>query len=111
MLSTIQDMKFFLRKGYGESTAFAGATGEIKTQGLYQRNGAAPAGWLITNIMMIRAHKQKDHRVHLVNPTTKDKLHAVGMIYMDDTNIEHFDMRQVKTVAEAHSNFQESIVN
>jgi hypothetical protein len=58
MLSTIQDMKFFLRMGYGDSMAFAGATGEIKKQGLCQRNGAAPVGWLLMIIMMIRAHKR-----------------------------------------------------
>jgi hypothetical protein len=111
MFHTIQDMKFFLGTGYGNSTAFAGATGEIKTQGLCQGNSAAPAGWLIMNIMMIRAHKRKNHGVHLVGPITKDNLHVVGTTYVDDTNIEHFDTHQVKTVVEAHLNFQESIVN
>jgi hypothetical protein len=50
MLSTIQDMKFFLRTGYGNSTEFDSATGDIKMQGLCQGNGAVPAGWLTTNI-------------------------------------------------------------
>jgi hypothetical protein len=80
-------------------------------QGLCQGNSAAPVGRLITNIVMIRAHKQKDHRVNLVDPITKDNLYVVGTIYIDDTDIENFDMHQVETVAEAHSNFQESIVN
>ncbi len=44
MLSIIQDMKFFLRTGYGDSKDYAGLTGEVKTQGLCQGNGAAPAG-------------------------------------------------------------------
>ena len=34
MLSTIQDMKFFLRTGYGDSKEFASAMGDIKTQGM-----------------------------------------------------------------------------
>jgi hypothetical protein len=111
MLSTIKEMKFFLWTRYDDSTAFAGVTGEIKTQGLCQGNGAAPSGWLTTNNMMIRAHKQKDHGVHLVNPITKYHLHIIGTICVDDINLEHFDMCQVETVAKAHSNFQKSIVN
>ncbi len=47
----------------------------------------------------------------MVDPITKDNLHVVGTIYVDDTYFEHFDMRQVETVAEVHCNFQESIVN
>jgi hypothetical protein len=80
MLSTIQDIKFFLRTEYGNSTAFGGATGEIKMQGLCQGNGTALACWLITYIMMIRAHKRKDHGVHFVNLITKDNLHVIGTI-------------------------------
>ncbi len=61
--------------------------------------------------MMIMAHKWKDHGVHPVDPITKDTLHVIGTIYVDITDVEHFDMHQVETVVEAHSNFQESIVN
>jgi hypothetical protein len=42
IFTTIQNMKFFLRTGYGDSTEFASATGDIKTQGKCQGNGAAP---------------------------------------------------------------------
>ena len=57
MLSMIQDMKFHLRTGFGDSKVHAGATGGVKTQGLCQGNGAAPAGWTVTSIAMIRAYK------------------------------------------------------
>jgi hypothetical protein len=87
MLTTIQDMKFFLRTGFGDSTAFAGTTGEVEAQGLCQGNGAAPAGWLTTNITMIRAPKRKDHGVHLINPITDGHLHVVGTTYVDDTDL------------------------
>jgi hypothetical protein len=111
MLSTIQDMKFFLRMGYGDSTVFAGATGDIKMQGLCQGNSAALAGWLTTNITMIRAHKRNDHGVHLSKPITEGNTHVVGTIYVDDTNLEHFDTRRTETVEEAHTKFQESLTN
>jgi len=44
MLSTIQDMKFFLRTGFGDSTVYAGSANGKKTHGLCQGNGAALAG-------------------------------------------------------------------
>ena len=44
MLSTIQDMCFFLRTGFGDSTAYAGLSGGKKTQGMCQGNKAVPAG-------------------------------------------------------------------
>jgi hypothetical protein len=111
MLSTIQDMIFFLQMGFGDSKAFAGTTGEVKMQSLCQGNGAALAGWLTTNITMIRAHKRNDHSVHLINPITDRHLHVVGTIYVGDTNLKHFDMCTVKNVEDAHANYQESIRN
>jgi hypothetical protein len=42
--SSVQDMKFFLRMGFGDSKKFASTRGSIKTQGMCQGNGAALAG-------------------------------------------------------------------
>jgi hypothetical protein len=55
MLSTIQDMKFSLRTGYGDSAGYAGGADNtsvdpIKTQGMCQGNGASPAAWTVTRI-------------------------------------------------------------
>jgi hypothetical protein len=60
---------------------------------------------------MIKAHKRKDHSVHLINPITDRHLHVVGTIYVDDTDLNHFDMCTVETMKGAHANFQESIRN
>ncbi len=111
MLTTIQDMKFYLCTGFGDSKEFARLTGGIKIQGLRQGNGAAQAGWTMTNITMIKAHKQKDHGVHLINPISKGGLHVISTIFVDNTDLEHFDMRQNKTAEEAHEKFQENITN
>jgi hypothetical protein len=43
MCSTIQNMQFFLCMGFGNSAESAGATGNVKTQGMCQGNGAASA--------------------------------------------------------------------
>ncbi len=61
MFKTIQEMKFFLRMAYGDSTNFAGSTIEIKTQGLGQGNGASLAGWCVISIMILRAHGKNGH--------------------------------------------------
>jgi hypothetical protein len=60
ILRTIQDMKFYLRTGYGDSTGYAGGSNDPsgvtrKTQGMCQGNGAAPAAWSVMSIPMIAA--------------------------------------------------------
>jgi hypothetical protein len=67
LLSTIQDMMFFLRTGFGDSMDYAGSTGGKKTQGMCQGNGATLAGWTVTSIAIIWAHKRKGHCVHLTD--------------------------------------------
>ena len=98
MLTTIQEIKFFHRTGYGDSTDYVGSTGEKRTQGLCQGNGAAPAGWTVTTIPMILAHKCKRHGVHLIGPISRKILHVVGSLYVDNTDLEHFTMRQEEEV-------------
>ena len=73
MLTTIQNMKSFLRTGYGDSTNYAGGESEevidpVKTQGMCQGNTAAPAAWTVTSIPMIAAHKRKEHGAHFMPP-------------------------------------------
>jgi hypothetical protein len=86
MLTTIQDIKFYLHTGFGDSKEFARLMGGIKTQGLCQGNGVAPAGWTTTNITMIKAHKQKDHGAHLINPISEGGHHVIGTIFVHDTD-------------------------
>jgi hypothetical protein len=49
MLGAIENMIFFLRTGFGDSTLFAGGGISIKLQGLCQGNKALPAGWAEQN--------------------------------------------------------------
>ncbi len=86
MLTMIQDMKFFLRTGFGDSKDYPGSTGGKKTQGMCQGNGASPAAWTVTSTAMINAHKQKGHGIHLLCPITKKPLHLVGTLFVDDTD-------------------------
>jgi hypothetical protein len=77
MLTTIQNMKFFLRTGYGDSEGYAGGDHDdnkdpIKMQGMCQGNGASPAVWTVTSIPMIAMHKRKGHGAHLVAKNVGD---------------------------------------
>ncbi len=66
MLLMIQRMRFYLRTGYRDSENYAGGdhaeeADPIRTQGICQGNGAAPAAWLVKSIPMIRAQQRKGH--------------------------------------------------
>jgi hypothetical protein len=104
-------MRFYLRTGFGDSIAYASSMRGKKTQGMCQGNGAAPAGWTVTSITMIEAHKRKGHGVHLKCPITAKHIHLVGTLFVDDTDLEHFNMKKIETVTEAHEALQRSIHN
>ena len=116
MLSTIQNMAFYLRTGYGDSTNFAGgytdnSTESIKFQGMCQGNGASPAAWAVTTIPMISAHKKKGHGAHFISPITKLIIHLIGGLFVDDTDLMHLNMRILENIISAHSNLQEAVIN
>ena len=111
MLTTIQEMKFFLRTGFGDSTDFANSKLEIKTQGLCQGYGTSPAGWAVVSICIINAHKRKGHGAHFICPITKLTSHIAGVIYIDDTDLIHFRMDEDQGKEDAFYHLQEAITN
>ncbi len=115
MLSTIQEMKFFLRTGYGDSKDFVGGQqqelDDKKTQGTMQGNTGGPPCWTVTTIPMIKAHKKKVHGAHLRAIASNEDLHIAGSLFVDDTDLKHLEMRRNETSAEAHDCFQQSITN
>ncbi len=111
MCSMIQNMKFSLRTGFGDSTDVVGATGDIKTQGMCQGNGAAGTSWMVTSVTMINAHKKKGHSVRLITPITKKKLHLAGLLFVDDTDLKHLNTTKTKTTTEALAALQGAVMN
>jgi hypothetical protein len=104
----MQNMKFFLRTGYGDSANYAGGESNdvedpVKTQGMCQGNGAAPAAWMVTSIPMIAAHKCKGHGALFIAPILDITGHIVGGLFVDDTGLVHADMQAVETILEEHS--------
>jgi hypothetical protein len=111
MLSTIENMKFFLRTGFGNLTKFAGGRIPIKTQGLTQGNGASPAGWTVISIIILNAHGKKGHGAKFVCLITKLSSHLSVILYVDDTDLLHINLEKDKLVAQVHELIQASIEN
>eukprot|EP00956_Cyclotella_meneghiniana_P010715 scaffold14988_cov36-Cyclotella_meneghiniana.AAC.2 len=109
MLTAIQEMKFFLRTAFGDSDKSVGAKVHLKTQGLMQGNGAAPAGWAVVSITIIQAHKEEGHGATFLCPITKYRHHAAGILYVDDTDLVHLNLAEEESVAEAHAALQRAV--
>ncbi len=109
MLTTIQEMKFFLRT-FGDARDFASSMVGIKLQGLCQGNGAASAGWAVVSICIMNAHKKKGHGTHFfLCPITKLKNHIEGVIYVDDTALIHFCMDKWQDAGDTFFGIQDAI--
>jgi hypothetical protein len=116
MLFTIQNMKFYLRTGYGDSQDYAGGEttdeiDQVKPQRMCQGNGASPAAWAVTTIPMINLHRKKGHGAHFIAPLSNKECQLIGGLFVDDTDLIHFDMRTDKGITSAHSRLQDAIYN
>jgi hypothetical protein len=116
MLTTIQNMKFSLRTGYGDSATYPRGESNneedpVKTQGMCQGNGAAPTAWMVTSIPMFAAHKCNGHGAHFIAPILDISSHIVGGLFVDDTDLVHINMQVVEMILEAYSRLQESVIN
>ena len=111
MLTTIQEMKFFLCTGFGDSTDYASSLVAIKTQGLCQGNGATQAGCAVVSICLLNAHKKKGHGTHFLCPLTKLKNHIAGVIYVDNTDLIYFRMDEWQDAEDTFFGIQDAIIN
>jgi hypothetical protein len=98
MLGAIENMKFFLRTGFGDSKSFAGGGISIKMQGLCQGNGASPAGWVVISICILRAHGKKGHGAKFLSLITKLQHHLSAILYVDDTDLLHINLTKDELV-------------
>ena len=111
MLEAIQDMKYFLRTAYGDSTTFAHSAIEVKYQGLCQGNGAAPAGWAVISITILRAHKKNGHGALFRCPVTQLKFVLSAVLFVDDCDLIHIDMANEESLPQTFESMQASILS
>jgi hypothetical protein len=110
MLGAIENMKFFLHTGFGDSKSFAIGDISIKPQGLTQGNGTSLAGWAVISICILRAHGKKGYGAKLYCPISNLQHHLSAVLYIDDTNLLHIDLTKDKNIDEVHVAIQD-IVN
>ena len=111
MLRTIQEMQFFLRTAFGDSKSAAGIRIEIKTQGLCQGNGAAPAGWAVVSIVILRAHSTQGHGATFYCPLSGARSTLAAILYVDDSDVIHLRMDATESVEEVHLQLQDSVLS
>jgi hypothetical protein len=111
MLKAIEDMKFFLRTGFGNSTRLAGGGVQVKLQGLTQGNRASPVGWAVISIVILRAHGKKGHGATVRCPIASLVASISAILYVDNTDLLHINLDQDETAAEAHAAIQDSMTS
>jgi hypothetical protein len=111
MLSAIENMKFFLCTGFGDSMKFASGGICIKTQGLTQGNSASLAGWAVISIVILNAHGKKGDRAKFVCPISKLSSHLSAILYVDDTDLLHINLEEDVSMAKVHESIQASVAN
>ena len=67
ILEPIQDIEYYLRTGFGESTTFSGGK-DNKNQGICQGNTAAPPTWEQISLLLINAQRHCGHGIDIVSP-------------------------------------------
>ena len=104
MLVAIEEMKFFLWTAYGDYKDFTvtGSTIDVKFQRLCQGNRAAPAGWVVIGITILRAHKKKGHGAYFTCPLSLLKIHIAGIFFVDNMDLIHLSMDHEESVHESH---------
>jgi hypothetical protein len=109
MLKAIEDMKFFLRTGFGDSRRFAGGGVQVKVQGLTQGNRASPAGWAVISIVILRAHGKKGHGATFRCPISSLAASISAILYVNDSDLLHINLDRDETADEAHAAIQDSV--
>ena len=74
-----------------------------------QGNGASPACWAVISICILSAHQKKGHGAKFICPVTKLKRHLSTILYVDDTDILHIDLKKDEKVEEVHDQIQASV--
>jgi hypothetical protein len=109
MLGAIENMKFFLRAGFGDWTLFGGGGISLKTQRLTQGNGASPAGWAVIGICILGAHSKKGHGAKFYCPITNLQHHLLAILNVDNTDLLHIDLTKDESMDKVQDAIQNSI--
>jgi hypothetical protein len=110
ILGMIENMKFILRTGFGDSKRFVSGGVTVKVQGLTQGNRASP-GWAVISIVILRVHGKKGHDAKFRCPIMNLSAHILTILYIDNTDLLHINFDHNKSVDDAHAAIQNSVNN
>ena len=111
MLEATEEMKYFLRTAYGDLKGFAASMIEVKTQGLCQLYGAAPAGWCVISITILRCHKRKGYGAKFLAPIYLVKSYLAAILFVDDTDLLYMIMGKIESIDEIFEGLQVRVHN
>jgi hypothetical protein len=109
ILGAIENMKFFLCAGFGDSKRLPRSGVSVKIQELTQGNRASPSGWAVISIVILRAHGKKGHGAKLRCSITNLSAHILAILYVDGTDLLHINFDYDKSVDDAHAAIQNSV--
>jgi len=87
LLRTIQQMRFYLRTGFGDSDNFYGGPSETPLQGCCQGNGGGPAMWVSVTIPLVKNLHRQGHTAQLQHAYSGRSVNTVGNVYVDDVDL------------------------
>jgi len=92
IFQTIQLMKFYLRTAYGDSQNFyGGGHSALPFQGVCQGNGAGPAIWLATSIVLMDMVRSHGNKATFYSPISHQPTDLLGLLYVDDCDLFAID--------------------
>jgi hypothetical protein len=88
MLLCIKEIRFFQRRGRGNSNTFMGGWPSSNLlQGLCQGNGAAPVCWLMLSSLIMSVYRKGGHVLTLVTPISRMLIKFLGEIFAGNTDL------------------------
>ena len=111
MLFTLQNMRFFVRSGYGDSSVSHGGLDTVWAwMGLGQGSRGAPDCWLLISSPMFNILRREKMCAEVENPLTGEKTESVGCAFVDDANMYVFSKR-LDTVQKVYDEAVEHIAS
>ncbi len=74
-----------------------------------QGNGAAPAGWTVVSIVILRAHQAHGHGASFHCPISGVSNDISCILYVDDNDLLHLGHGELHTATNAHEAIQASV--
>lgn len=101
-ISTILNMKHYVRTSYGDSeTFYGGENWEVKPHGCGQGNGYGPALWACISSPLLQILREKGYGTVIRTPLTDFTIHLGAFSFVDDTDIIQTGTQETGTVSEA----------